>query len=73
MKDKKIIIKICDGITEKEALNLVMRVIDGGKISVSKGIKHYCWVTVFGENATIVSIRRKKLVNSADSFIVYKA
>ena len=73
MKNKLII--NCYNIKPKEALLYVTSVIGDGKISEARGIKHYCWHTVFNRGTkeeTSVSVNQKKTEKSADSFNVYR-
>lgn len=71
MKKEKIIINYY-GIKPEEAVEKVLTVINGGKISQAGGIKHYCWITVFRQSKITVGVTRKRNKNSADSFVVYK-
>lgn len=43
----KLIIDNHTELSDKEALGLVLRVIKDGKVSQTRGIKHYCHGTVF--------------------------
>lgn len=70
--ESKINIDIRDNINPTFALNLVARVIAGGKISKGEnGKMYYCWLTVFdtpdGEIAVSTRQYRKN-----DCFIVWK-
>lgn len=67
----KIIIKNEAGISEKRAIECIYRVIKIGRISNTRGIKHYCWVTTW-ENGIVVYTRDKKTKDSPDSFIIRK-
>ena len=77
-KSQRIIIEVDKSISVEDALLLVKSVINSGKISEAAGIKHYCWVSSWkGENISgkkqtlVVSTRKKKAKDSADSFYVY--
>lgn len=67
----KIHIEVKDKTSPEMALTLVKDVISGGKVSVGRGIKHFCWASKFSSGHT-VWVRQKKTKNSADSFVVYK-
>lgn len=43
----KFIIEIQDDIDEIAALGFVASVMDGGKVSETNGVKHYCHMTTF--------------------------
>ena len=67
----KLIIETRDNIDMATAIAYVESVMNKGRISEGRGIKHYCWVCVF-ESGIVVAVRQKKTNKSADSFIVYK-
>lgn len=73
MKTKrKIIIKILNrDISEIDAINKVLTVIQEGRVSIgAKDKKHYCWITAFMDGG-IVSVTPKYKTDS-DIFTVYK-
>ncbi len=61
----------CHGVKAADALQKVKLVIEGGRVSNARKIKHYCWATTFNDKTT-VEVRQKKTKDSPDSFIVYK-
>ena len=67
----RIIIEHDPGITEQEAVEHVLSVIQLGKLSEAGGVKHYCWMTAFRDGFT-VAVRRKKPGQTSDSFLVMK-
>ncbi len=65
----RIIIDNQSGLSDSLAVSLVKSAMAQGKISKNtKGVKHYCWCTVF-EIGTVFT-RRKKVNQTSDSFIV---
>lgn len=68
----KIIIEVQGKISPTDALQYVKLVMERGKISDSRGIKHYCWASRYNDG-TVVATRTKRNKNSADSFVVYKS
>lgn len=66
------IITIEDNIADDLAVELVAKVIQGGKVSHdSKGNAYYCWVTVFEHNGEKFDVWTRKNPNQP-SFIVCK-
>ncbi len=71
-KKRRIIIDIEDGISPSVATAHVGMTIHQGRISENTaGVKHYCWLTAF-TNGLVVSVRRKRTPDAADSFRVYR-
>lgn len=74
---KRIIINYDSTITELQAMEKVMSVIMGGRISTltrkGKEIRHFCWVTVFKTKPkkTVVYVHEKQYPTASDSFTVY--
>jgi hypothetical protein len=69
-KSGKVIIDICDGIGEYEAVSRVLDVMVSGSISKgAKGKDHYCWHTQF-HNGIHVSVS-PKYGTDTDKFTVY--
>ena len=67
----KIIIECGAGVSHSLALEAVVKVIDLGRISESRNIAHYCWVSYPpGDIPVCVIVRKKDTVHSADSFVV---
>lgn len=64
---QKVIIDIY-GVEPALAVLAVTKVIEDGRVSEARGIKHYCWITKFA--GITVYTRDKKTKTSADSFIV---
>ena len=71
---KRITIKVEDGISDADALQCVMRVVDGGKISGDG--KYYCAATMFkhpnyDEEVAVYTTTRCKEGNSAFVVMLY--
>lgn len=67
---KRIIINISNNISEEEALIKVLDVVCGGRVSENaKGIKHFCWLTDYGNLK--VSTKPKRKASTTDSFEVF--
>jgi hypothetical protein len=71
----KIIIDFPDELPPNLAMDMVRFHVREGKVSVSAGVAHYCWMTAF--NSPIlkdwgVFTRRKKVGQTSDSFVILK-
>lgn len=65
-------IDIRDNINDTIALQLVLRVVEMGKVSQdSKGNKYYCWITTFDVNGDEIVVYTRENRKS-DCFVVYK-
>lgn len=67
----KIIITHTDEVSPVEAVEYASKVISDGKVSNSRGIKHYCWHTMFYSGFR-VHVRLKSKETSSDSLHVEK-
>lgn len=74
-KTARIIIEVCDCISEVDALGMVQNVISKGKISERRGHKQYCFASTWYDRENmkrlVVYCREKKHKDYPDSFIVY--
>lgn len=67
----KIIINIKDGISELEALDMVTRVVEDGRVSVgAKDKNHYCWLTRWHDG--MICYVTPKYKTDSDIFTIYK-
>ena len=69
---KRIIITFGPEIDEETAIQRVFSVVKQGRISEHKHGRHYCWVTTFPNEETVV-VRPRKKGQTSDSFHVYKS
>ena len=72
---RKLILEIRDGIPEANALYMVQRVVQDGRISKARNMAQYCFVTMFStldKNIKYRVIARQKTNLNTDSFIVEK-
>ena len=68
---RRIIVEIeNETISDFSALNRVMMVVGEGKVREGKTGAHYGWHVQFSDGV-VVSVRRKRSKDSADSFVVY--
>lgn len=66
---RRIIINIeADELTDKQAIALVSKVIDSGKISTTAARKHYCHATITPGG---IVIRATKRTDTTDTFTIY--
>lgn len=70
---RRIIIEIQGDLSESQALDYVNEVVQEGRVSEHRNGKHYSWVTVFHQDASVqVFVREKQYKSNTDSFIVRK-
>ena len=67
---RRVNIKIHDKIDPAMAVDLVARVMAGGRMSGDG--EDYCWGTRFAGNLTVVTRGPGKRFKNSDSFVVYK-
>lgn len=67
---RKLIIHIeTDEISDADALWRVLCVARGGRISESRGRKHYCWLSTFNTEGT-KTVSATKRTDTTDTFYV---
>ncbi len=67
---RRIIINIDhDGLTDEQAVALVGQVIDGGRVSESRGFKHYCHISTTKGGTAIHAYKRS---STTDAFNIWK-
>jgi len=71
---EKIIIEIMDALDPSMAIDLVSRVVKGGRVSKANNIAHFCWLSIYEVDGVTIEVctRNKRTATSADSFIVSK-
>ena len=71
MNKRRITIEIEEGISDKTAIERLLVVIQGGRVSIgAKGKEHYCWVTTWEDGIRVYSKEKYKTDN--DRFLIYK-
>lgn len=69
---RRIIIEIKDdSVSEEKALRYVTHVVSQGRISKTKGVPQYCFLTTFKGGIRVYA--REKYKTKADSFVVSKS
>lgn len=69
---RRIIINIdSDDITEQEAVRHVLQVIDGGRISSSRGMEQFCFGTTFVSGIEVFAMDKRRV--ESDTFLVRRA
>lgn len=70
MKKRRITIEVEESIDDWTAIKSVLKVVEGGKVSVGANDKeHYCWLTISDQGIAVSS--KPKYGTDSDRFLVY--
>lgn len=66
---RRIIINIdSDEMTDANAVALVARIIEKGRVSESRGFKHYCYISTTAQGSHIQAMKRSSM---SDTFNIW--